>query len=222
MNIDRIDLDEQLRRAGAHVLYEGPEGRILRQGDESAIYSDVLDGEQLCRIFDKLHISECEMAAVKSKSAADAVSARFGFHGGNPCSQWAYTLPVPPKYPQYDIRILERRDIPLAAAHYHLLDDAQGYFSYCVDTAQIWGLYENDRLAGFIGLHPEGSMGMLEVLPEYRHKGYGYALEAHLIDVHLQRGWVPYCHVIDGNEASLHLQRKLGLTCAALPAIWVY
>ena len=222
MNIDRIDLDEQLRRAGAHVLYEGPEGRILRQGDESAIYSDVLDGEQLCRILDELHVSKCEMAAVKSKSAADAISARFGFHDGNPCSQWAYTLPTPPKYPQCDIRILERRNVPLAAAHYHLLDDAQGYFSYCVDTEQIWGLYENDRLAGFIGLHSEGSMGMLEVLPEYRHKGYGYALEAHLIDVHLQRGWVLYCHVIDGNEASLHLQRKLGLTCAALPAIWVY
>lgn len=27
--------------------------------------------------------------------------------------------------------------------------------------------------------------------------------------------------MLDGNEASLHLQRKMGLTCTRLPAIWV-
>ena len=37
----------------------------------------------------------------------------------------------------------------------------------------------------------------------------------------LKEGRTPYCHVVDGNEASLHLQRKMGLTCTRLPAIWV-
>lgn len=220
MDIDRVDLAEQLRRAGATILYEGTEGRILRQ--DGALYSDILDGERLCRVLDGLNLSACELCAVKSQSAADAVSARFGLRGENPCTQWVYSRSEPPKYPPYDIRILERQDVPLAAAHYHMISDPQAYFLHCVDTEQIWGLYEGHHLAGFIGLHPEGSMGMLEVLPEYRHRGYGYALEAHLIDVHLRRGWIPYCHVVDGNEASVHLQRKLGLTCAALPAIWVY
>ena len=37
----------------------------------------------------------------------------------------------------------------------------------------------------------------------------------------LKEGRAPYCHVVDGNEASLHLQWKMGLTCTRLPAIWV-
>ena len=49
----------------------------------------------------------------------------------------------------------------------------------------------------------------------------GEQLEAFLIAAALKEGRTPYCHVVDGNEASLHLQRKMGLTCTRLPAIWV-
>lgn len=86
----------------------------------------------------------------------------------------------------------------------------------------MWGLFEGNAIAGFIGMHPEGSMGLLEVLPEYRRRGYGYLLEAYLIRLHLQRGWTPYCHVVKGNEASLRLQKKLGFEFAEKPAIWVF
>ena len=77
-------------------------------------------------------------------------------------------------------------------------------------------------VAGFIGTHSEGSMGMLEVLPEFRRKGYGLALEQFLIAWHLSRGWTPFGHVIDGNEPSLRLQQKAGMVCAGLPAIWLF
>ena len=65
-------------------------------------------------------------------------------------------------------------------------------------------------------------MGILEVLPEYRRRGYGLALEQFLIAWHLERGWTPFGHVIDGNEASIRLQKKAGLVCAELPTIWMY
>ena len=51
--------------------------------------------------------------------------------------------------------------------------------------------------------------------------GYAMQLEAHLITTALRDGHTPYCHVVEGNEVSLHLQRKMGLTCAELPAIWL-
>ena len=44
------------------------------------------------------------------------------------------------------------------------------------------GLYagrgENGGLAGFIGIHTEGSIGLLFVLPEQRRKGYAEELES--------------------------------------------
>lgn len=86
----------------------------------------------------------------------------------------------------------------------------------------MWGLFDNGTLAGFIGMHDEGSMGLLEILPEYRRRGYGYLLEGCLIRLHLECGWVPFCHVVEGNDASMRLQEKLGMTFSELPAIWVY
>ena len=83
----------------------------------------------------------------------------------------------------------------------------------------LWG---PPMLAGFIGTHSEGSMGMLEVFPEHRRKGYGMMLESYLIRWHLERGWTPFGHVIDGNEASIRLQQKAGMEKGDLPAIWVF
>ena len=54
-------------------------------------------------------------------------------------------------------------------------------------------------------------MGMLEVFPEARRRGYAQALEAALIDTFMAAGRIPYCHVALDNEASKALQRKLGL-----------
>ena len=220
IDINRADLFALRQRQLAEPLYEGPEGSIFAQ--KGAFYSDIPDGERLIAVLTALNLKNVGVCAVKSRSAADAVKKLYGFTDENPCSQWVYTLPTAPSDGGLDIRILERKDVPLAASHYHMIDDPLDYFYECVDREWIWGLYEGNRLAGFIGLHPEGSMGMLEILPEFRRKGYGYALEAHLIGVHLRRGWVPYCHVVDGNAASLALQAKLGLTKAELPAIWVF
>lgn len=70
---------------------------------------------------------------------------------------------------------------------------------------------ENGEDAGFVGLHPEGCFGLLEVFPKQRGKGYGAALEKHIIRFCMERGNIPYCQVNVENEISLNLQRKLGL-----------
>lgn len=64
---------------------------------------------------------------------------------------------------------------------------------------------------GFVGLHPEGCFGLLEVFPEQRGRGYGAALEAHILRFCLETGRLPYCQVEEDNQISLNLQRKLGL-----------
>lgn len=216
--LDRADLDAICTRCGGTALYSGEEGTIVRL--ENELHTDILDGERLCAVLDELDIHSAEICTAKSRSAADALKARFGFTGEQPCSQWVYTAKeAPQQTPNVDIRILRAEDVELAASHYH---NEVEYFRYCVEHEWIWGLYEGKALAGFIGLHEQGSMGMLEILPEFRRKGYGYALEAHLIAVHLQRGWLPYCHVVEGNTASLALQAKLGMQCAETPTIWIY
>ena len=44
---------------------------------------------------------------------------------------------------------------------------------------------------------------MLEVVPEFRRHGIAQALEAALIRLHLERGWLPFCFVAPDNVPSL-------------------
>ncbi len=75
----------------------------------------------------------------------------------------------------------------------------------------VFGGFVNDKCIGFIGMHEEGTMGMLEVLPEYFHRGYGSALEMYLCNHLISENRIPFCHIINGNEASIKLQKKIGL-----------
>ncbi len=79
---------------------------------------------------------------------------------------------------------------------------------------------EQGEWVGFIGRHPEGSMGLLLIFPEQRNKGYAFALETYLIQTILKEGRLPYAHIVEDNVASLHLQRKLGFSVASEKVVW--
>lgn len=214
--VDRADMVDALRRGLVRSVYEGEDGRILLSEDGKFLMSDMQSGESLCEKIQELSLMP-ELFTLKSNDASRAVIERFSLHGGEYCTQWVYEKDTPPLPVTADIRPLPQEYIDLAAAAYH---DENGYIRSRVEKHAVYGLFEGSALAGFAGFHGEGSMGMLEIFPAYRRRGYAMQLEAFLIGTALAEGRIPYCHVIDGNEASLHLQRKMGLICASLPAIW--
>ena len=220
MQIDTADMEQALLRQHGTELYYGPKGRVILNKD-GTVMSDVQDGEALCTILQRLGLSKHTLFSLKSQEAADAVCRAYGLGDQMPCTQAVYLKSAPPEMQPCDIRRLGEEYAETLAAHYHPESDTLPYLRERIAAGQMWGLFEDGRLAGFIGMHSEGSMGLLEILPEFRRRGYGYQLEAYLIALHLQRGWTPYCHIVYGNEASLRLQEKLGLSFAKLPAIWV-
>ena len=85
----------------------------------------------------------------------------------------------------------------------------------------MYGAFVEETLAGFIGMHAECSMGMLEVFEPFRRQGIGEALERHLINRILDEGRVPFCQIFTDNEASVKLQQKLGLRIGRQTVYWV-
>ncbi len=221
-NPNTIDMYHLLEHEGGQLLYEGVEGCVVREREGTTVMSDILDGQMLCRILRECGVTEPEQLAVKSRGVQEQVSAAFGLHSSMPCTQWSYWHTEPPALPDCDIRPLESCHAETAASHYGLLGDSKQYIARRIAAGRMWGVFEDGTLAGFIGTHSEGSMGMLEIFPEYRRKGYGLLLESFLIAWHLERGMTPYAHVVDGNVPSLRLQQKLGMEVGSLPAIWVY
>lgn len=220
-NFDTVDMQELLNRDLGKILYDGPEGTVMRQKGHGTIVTDITEARALLCVLRELRIPEVDQIMVKSREAFDAVQKEFGFTESCPCSQWVYSKREPPFVPDCDIRLLTAQYAEEAASHYHLVGNSLSYISSRIAAGQMWGLFDGGKLAGFIGTHTEGAMGMLEIFPEYRRKGYGYALEAYLIAWHLRQGWIPYCHVVEGNDASTYLQEKLGLERCELPALWL-
>ena len=78
------------------------------------------------------------------------------------------------------------------------------------------------KVVGFVGEHIEGSLGMLQVLDEYRKKGYGGELEKAMIAKHLEKGYTPFAHVEVHNTASINLQKRIGMEFLEKKIVWLY
>lgn len=105
-------------------------------------------------------------------------------------------------------------------SHYTLAEHVD-YVRDRIEKGWMFGAFVDGQLAGFIGMHTEGGIGMLEVLPEYRGRGIGKALETYAINFSLEQGYTPYGQVIEGNLVSKKLQESLGLYFSKEPVYWV-
>lgn len=217
----RVDIDEMCLRGGGRLLHQGPEGRVVRWGEDGVIASDMEDGPALVAALRKLGLEQAGLFCLRGPAAAYAIQ-ELGLATEQPCTQWVYTAAQPPQLPEMDMRPLTEDYAARCAAIYHPGSDDPSYMLDRIRAGRLWGLFRQGELAAFIGTHHEGSMGILNVLPEYRRQGLASALESWLIGWQLQRGWTPYCHVYADNAASHALQARLGLIPAAEPVIWAW
>lgn len=147
---------------------------------------------------------------------------RLGFKHRQDCHQLAYTgkTPLPLRAPADTVvRRLTREHTDFVAEHYSHSPDRQ-YIEERIDYGML-GAFVSGELAGFVGVHDEGSIGMLEIVPKFKRLGLGSLLEASMINARLEQGFIPYGQVILGNLPSERLQNKLGLSRAEGIVSWL-
>jgi len=137
----------------------------------------------------------------------------YGIYGGyelhSECRQLLYTQQVPLPVKHKDIRPLTMEHLDYVSGHYSY--DDRSYVEARIREGVMYGAFVEDKQVGFIGMHNEGSLGLLYVEEAYRRRGIALSLEAYMINRTLEKGWIPYGHVIVGNEESFALQERLGL-----------
>ena len=69
-----------------------------------------------------------------------------------------------------EIRQLGQSYFSVILENYHTFTDAE-YVRRRIDAGVMHGAFREGELLGFIGMHDEGSVGMLEVLPPHRRQG---------------------------------------------------
>lgn len=221
--LNDVDMIEPLRLRQADIIYEGKEGIVFHELRSDALMVSMNDTDKFKEIYENNHLDRFELWDVKQKAIADILVNDYHKILQFACYQAIYDR-------KKFIDIEERNDVHIQCLSLKYAQDVidayqhndPSYIYDLIGKKHLWGLFEKQRLAGFIGIHDEGSMGLLEVLPQFQRKGYGTMLESYLINEYLKQGLVPYCQVIAGNEKSLKLQKKLGLTISNQLSYWLF
>lgn len=211
------DMTEPLRLGNASVAFESAGGIWIKMKSFGTAFGALLDPSGMDEMVAGCP-TDCEMVSVHDAGLSERLQSR-GFVLANPCSLFVMEKQV--KLPEdTDFRVLDRSYLDFVAEHYSLFHDPE-YIVFLLETQMLFGLFKGGEIVGFIGLHAEGAMGLLEVLPAFRRMGYGAELESCLCSYLQKKGLVPYGNVVDGNAASLALQASLGMTRASLCSIWL-
>lgn len=210
-----IHMMELLHRGLGEVVYDKGMDIMLKFDDLYMIHAvDEMSARELLS-----KVPEGAMVITTQEFVRDILEKEFGKTGFCKCSQAVCTrreaLPVRNK----NIRQLDITYLEYILENYN---SSEEHIKERLNAGVMYGAFDEDRIIGFIGIHNEGSMGMLFVEEAYRKKGIGASLESYLINLQISNGLTPYCHIIEGNDKSLSLQEKLGLYVADTPLWWIW
>ena len=207
---------EPLRLGRARVAAQSGRGVALEMDGIAMVAAEDL-GEALSLLET---LPEAQTWNVMGGTLSAAVAAALGLKEESRCYQAAYfrgePLPV-----RADVRPLDMGYFQAVLDGYSLFHDPE-YVEDRLKAGVVFGAFVDGRLAGFVGEHHEGSMGMLEVFPPYRGRGLGLALESFQINRYLSEGRVPFDQVIVGNEKSMGLQKKVGMELSKDTMSWLH
>lgn len=200
-----VDMIECIRRDICRILYASDKA-VLIVADSGWVHMLSCEDRELGLELIKTH--QPPWVVLHQMDMREAV-AGLGYRIGDECWQSAYTKTTPMEETLADIRRLDRRFLKRIADNYELADEEE--IAALLDAGVIYGAFAGGELAGFIGRHKEGSVGLLFVFPEFRRMGIAEALERNYVNRELAEGNVAYGQIFVGNTPSRQLQEKLGM-----------
>ncbi len=148
------------------------------------------------------------------------IQERFPTADFHPSLQMGYLSHKPLPLPDLGIQIrpLETLHLPSVLEHYPL--GGETYLCWLIERRELYGAFKANALLGFMGRHAEGTLGLLEVLPQYRRQGVATLLQSFMTNLELSRGHIPYGQVFLDNGPSLALQQRLGFQPSKGTLFW--
>lgn len=216
------DYLENLRAGNAFITYESRTSVTARLRNSNVCLMSSFDKEEAEYLLDTLP-EDPELFIVVRGPYLKEAAFRRGFRTGHEdCYQFVYASKDP--LPEKGILTYGRpepEDFEAVASSYHLIPPEELYQEMFHGLCFLKGMDREGHFVGFVGLHPEHAMGLLNIFPEYRRRGYAEELYSHLINMQLADGAIPFCQVFTGNSASICLQNKLGFRHAEHALNWM-
>lgn len=211
-------MTESVKRGEADIFYDRPDGVGIFNRTAKAHMFAAANEDAARAMFDG--IKSYSLLTMYDQFTLAEARKRYTFSYSMECLQAVYLKKSIDLIPA-DIRTLDLSYFDFVRAHYDGVDDP-GYITGRLCAGELFGIFVDGAIAGFMGTHEEGSLGLLEILPEYRRRGLAEALERHVIAAHLARGWTPFSQIWPDNIASITLHEKLGFTFSTERLYWLY
>lgn len=224
LNRDRmhhIDMLETIERNNAELIYVEHDGVLLLNVSGGTYMISVQDEktlEKMCGM-----IISPELITMHQAQFVPYLHAKYGYKHTMECLQCAYlsSEKLDVKLAEgIELRKLTMEEHTFVVKNYdHPADES--YIAERIEVGMI-GAFCGSECAGFIGSHSEGTMGILQVMPDYRRRGIAYSLEAAMINQMLALGFIPHAQIVTTNNASVLLQQKLGMSFSDKTLTWLY
>ncbi|MBR5566049.1 MAG: tRNA (guanosine(37)-N1)-methyltransferase TrmD [Roseburia sp.] len=238
--LHHMDMIELIARGQAELIYADG-ATVCLYDNVSGVYFHTTDGyEKGCLGMEKIKeyaqnhggIDTLYCIALHQEDMCEVAQEVLGVSPFITCKMAVYTkkekLPITGLYTtngktpegMVEIRRIGVEYAKEAAAFYDGPDGAD-YVREHLEEFGLYGAFLEEKLVGYIGRHPEGGMGILQVSPEYRRRKIAKALETYMINLSLEIGHIPFAQVVVGNERSVALQESLGLCFAKNLIYWM-
>lgn len=224
-----LDMTEAVRRGIGTILYASPAAAlvVIASPEHPGVFDSFLmsctDMETARLLCELLPTGGDLLIAAHEDLYLPLLQERFGLgfflEGASIQAAYLGSGPCPIPESSLIVRPLTVDDLSQVAANYKL--EGEDYLRSLLERGQLFGGFQDDELAGFVGCHAEGSIGLLEVFPPYRRRGFATVLERYMIVRELALGHTPFGQVLTDSAPSLALQRSLGMTLSAGPLYWL-
>ena len=206
---NNIHMMECLSRGLGRICYADDEDVIIYLQEEKICMINAAAQERGKMLVERLHpcLPKVDLFLTGQKFMKDILEEN-GYNTLFSCYQFLYTEKAPLPVRHKDIRRLSMESFPYICQHYDM--GQAEYVRERILAGAMYGAYLENCLLGFIGIHSEGSIGMLYVDEAYRRQGIASSLEAYMINRMLEQGFIPFTQVKEDNKESLCLQEKLG------------
>ena len=194
-----------IKRGTAQIVAQGERGVYMREKYSGIFFLAASDAAEAERLMDAHPLVPGEECEVFKRDIADLLRKKYPLSRVTECRQYVYLGNKPPEYEKrLEMSAATESDIAFVSRHYHLV--SEDMLRLAVQRNELFIARLGNTKAGFIGIHAEGCMGMLFVLPRFRRCGYGREMELFLTGEVMKWGLYPYGQVFVTNKASLSLQ----------------
>lgn len=224
------DMIDVLERNTGHVIYLDTDGILIRE-QRSGTYlltaRNKIAGRKLLGMIDE---RSCKRIFVHEEFLVPLVRKKLGAIRVMRCRQGVYTginrvevnyllersgvsylLEVKKLDESYlDEIVLNYNELPEKEIHAILRD------------GKMFGGFIEKKLAGFSGIHVEGSTGCLNTLYGYGGMDLAYNLEGFAINYQLENKMIPYVQVEISNTRSFTIQSRLGFDISPRTMCWCF